>query len=113
MSGAAFPYNDSLTALGMGRLFDPAHADLDGVLRPLVTAHVPPFLGCIQHRTVLKVDEEGAVASAASGAAMETGWPPPLEFVMEVRRPFVCALWERMSEMLLFLGVVWDPAVPG
>jgi len=77
--------------------------------------HQPPpqlRIDDVEHKTYVKVDEEGTEAAAATsigivGLAVVAG-PPP--FTMVVDHPFFCAIAERQSGALLFAGVVTNPA---
>jgi serpin B len=102
--------NATLGALSIKHLFNPASADLTAMLVSPSSTPLPVFLSSLLHRTLLSVEEKGVTAAAASGVIYETGSPPPLNFVMQVDRPFLCAIWERTSELLLFLGAVNDPS---
>ena len=92
---------NSLSALGIRRLFSPA-ADLSPMGLP------GRFVGRIKHMVTIKVSEEGTEASAATAAAMIRSLVQPAE--MRVDRPFFCAIRERVSGCLLFAGIIADPA---
>ena len=98
--------NDALKLMGMSVAFGPS-ADFSRIHPP------PPRLQIndVEHKTYLKVDEEGTEAAAATSvgirAAAVLAGPPP--FTMVVDHPFFCAIAERQSGALLFAGVVTNP----
>jgi len=100
--------NRALATLGMGVALDPSEADFTD-LHPR-----PPQL-CIddvEHKTWVKVDEEGTEAAAATSVAAEAtsmivGIQPPFEMVVD--HPFFCAIAEGQSGAILFAGIVTDP----
>jgi serine protease inhibitor len=97
--------NDALKAMGMGVAFGPK-ADFSRLRPP-----PPPLrIDDVEHKTYVKVDEEGTEAAAATSvgiAAMAVMASPP-PFQMVVDHPFFCAIAERRSGALLFAGVVTD-----
>ncbi len=103
--------NDALKSLGMEAAFDPARADFSRI-------HPPPpelFIGDVEHKTYVKVDEEGTEAAAATSVgmvAMNISVPQAPPFVMVVDHPFFCAITELQSGALLFAGLVTNPTGP-
>jgi serpin B len=101
--------NDALKKMGMSVAFG-SGANFSRIHPP------PPQLQIndVEHKTYIKVDEEGTEAAAATSvgivasAAMRE--PPP--FTMVVDHPFFCAITEEQSGALLFAGVVTNPAPP-
>jgi serine protease inhibitor len=98
--------NHALTAMGMGVAFGP-EADFSRI-------HPPPRrlrIDDVEHKTYVKVDEEGTEAAAATsvgvGARFAPATPP---FEMIVDHPFFCAIVEQQSGTMLFAGVVTNPA---
>ncbi|MFV8751818.1 serpin family protein [Nannocystaceae bacterium ST9] len=92
-----------LRALGMSAAFDDS-SSFDDIL---------PDLGVITavvHQTVIKVDEKGTEAAAATGIVVgETSVPEP-DATIVVDRPFVLAIRDQPSDTLLFLGRVLEPS---
>jgi serpin B len=99
-----------LAALGMRLAFDATGADfsgMDGRRPPDVDAL---YLSAVVHKTFIEVNERGTEAAAAT-AAMTDGdalEPPPIP-VFRADRPFLYAIRDRRSGVLLFLGRVVDP----
>ena len=97
--------NDVLRALGMPSAFcDAPHPDF--------TRLNPSGALCIsdvRHKTFVDVNEEGTEAAAATSVEISfTSLAAPLQ----VDRPFVFAIRERLSGTILFLGRVMNPAAP-
>lgn len=106
--------NDTLKAMGMRLAFDDRKADFSRIpLHP--TPATPLFISDVEHKTWMKVDEEGTEAGAATSIVMElrsnSGAPGP--FVMIVDHPFFFAITEQQTGALLFAGVVMDPMLTG
>ena len=76
--------------------------------------HPPPpplLISEVEHKTYVKVDEEGTEAAAATSVSViamsVVASPPPFEMVVD--HPFFCAIAEQQSGAFLFGGVVTDP----
>jgi serpin B len=67
----------------------------------------PLVIGQVIHKTFLEVDEEGTEAAAATAVVMRKSLAQP--FCMVVDRPFLCAIRDRETGALLFIGLVLDP----
>jgi serine protease inhibitor len=105
--------NEPLQALGMTRAFHP-DAQLTGMLS---SAPGQPraerfFISSVLQSTYWKVDEEGAEAAAVTttGIRATAIARPEQPFQMIVDRPFFCAIEDRRSGALLFVGAIYDPA---
>lgn len=100
-----YDLNGPLKALGMVRAFDPNAAQFTKMADRRVS------ISAVKQLTYLKVDEEGSEAAAVTSigivalAVRQT--PPP--FQMIVNRPFFCAIEDRRSHALLFVGAIYDP----
>ena len=99
--------NDALKSLGMRQAFDAAAADFSGMdgTRDL-------FVSAVVHEGFVEVTEEGTEAAAATGVVVGVRSAPVRpEEPLEVRadRPFVWAVVERGSGVIVFAGVVTDP----
>ena len=96
---------DTLKALGMKTAFEPGRADFSGIFND------PLHIAKVRQNTFVGVGEEGTEAAAVTAveftqsAAVIREDPP---FRMIVDRPFVFAIADARSQMLLFLGVVND-----
>lgn len=94
--------NSPLKALGMKAVFDQTLADLSTMFGD---RH---FISAILQKTFVEVNEEGSEAAAVTTAVATLGIAakPPKPFEMIVDRPFLFAIVEARSGMILFLGVV-------
>jgi serpin B len=103
----AITLNDALENMGMGMAFDPQRADFAG-MRP-----APPnlFISEVKHRSVIDVDEAGTEAAAVTSVSMGTtsARPSAKPFEMTVDRPFLFAIEDRQSGLLLFEGIIHQP----
>jgi len=93
----------TLSALGMPSLFKQGDADLSGM-----DGTHDLFVSAMFHKAIVEVNEEGAEASAATGAvvkrrSLNTATP----FVVD--RPFLFAIRHQATGALLFVGRVGDP----
>ena len=93
-----------LEALGMKLPFDPERADF----APMFAGRVgKTFISEVRQKTWIAVDEEGTEAAAATGVTVgvtSARIERPIPFV--VNRPFIYALRDARTGLLLFLGVV-------
>jgi len=106
--------NESLQTLGMRRAFQPQRAQFAGMFSA-APAHSPAerfFISSVLQFTYWKVDEEGAEAAAVTsiGVRATAVARPEQPFRMIVDRPFFCAIEDRRSGALLFVGAIYDPA---
>jgi len=100
----------ALQQLGVTNAFDPALADFTGMAEPRADRG-PLVVGNILHQAFLRVDESGTEAAAATAVVVvEAAAPAPQPiFVFRADEPFLFALRDRQSGMILFLGRVTDP----
>lgn len=92
---------DVLQALGLGVAFS-AQADFSAM-----TGARELFIQSVTHEAVVKTDEDGTEAAAATAVLMgKTSLP---QFI-EVNRPFVYLVRDRATGALLFVGHVGDPS---
>ena len=102
-----------LQTLGMTRLFQPQTAELTGMFdaAPGGSQSRGFFINAVRQSTYFKVDEEGAVAAAVTsvGVRATAMRRPPPPFRMIVDRPFLCAIEDHRTGVLLFLGAIYDP----
>jgi serine protease inhibitor len=96
-----------LRALGMSQVFDPARATLGGI-----SDRKPLYLMGVMQADFVEVNEKGSEAAAVTvlmeGSAMFPE-PPPPPFQMIVNRPFVFAICDDFSGVVVFLGAVVNP----
>ena len=103
-----------LQALGMTRAFQPDGAQLTDMFSAsrgqLRTERF--FISSVLQSSYWKVDEEGSEAAAVTTTGIRAAAVArPLQpFQMIVDRPFFCAIEDRRSGALLFLGAIYDPA---
>jgi serine protease inhibitor len=106
---------DTLKAMGMRLAFDGSKADFSRIPLHPSPGTPPLFISDVEHKTWMKVDEEGTEAGAATSLVMELedaiGSSHP--FVMIVDHPFFFAITEQQSGALIFAGVVMDPTLTG
>ena len=90
-----------LRNLGLVNLFDESLADLSRISNEerLVVSKVA-------HKAVIKVDEEGSEAAAASDAGVATLSAPPS---FSVDRPFIFFIYDIDNGLPLFVGRIVDP----
>jgi serine protease inhibitor len=106
--------NEPLQALGMTRAFQPDGAQLAGMFSSapgqLRTGRF--VISSVVQSTYWKVDEEGSEAAAVTtiGIRAAAVTRPVQPFRMIVDRPFFCAIEDRRSGALLFVGAIYDPA---
>lgn len=97
--------SESLTALGVRDVFDPAVSDFS----PLTAEADGVFLSKAEHAARVAIDEQG-VTAAAYTVMMEAGAaePPEEEVDFVLDRPFVFAITSNDS-LPLFVGIVNEP----
>ena len=94
-----------LRALGMAIAFDcapPEMADFTRMHRPQEVC-----ITNVKHKTYVDVNEEGTEAAAVTSVEMGVTSMPP---TLEIDRPFLFAIRERLSGTILFLGAIRNPA---
>ncbi|HME82101.1 MAG TPA: serpin family protein [Candidatus Eremiobacteraceae bacterium] len=114
---AQYVLNGPLQALGMKRAFEAGAAQFQELFEPAPGQSAGPnfFISSVLQATYLKVDEEGSEAAAVTsiGITMTAVRPEPPPFRMIVDRPFFCAIEDRRSHALLFVGAIYDPESSG
>lgn len=95
----------ALARLGMRRATRPGQADFGGI------SELGPAISSVVHRAVLEVNEEGAEAAAATAVVMTVSAMLPVEppFHLRADRPFLLAIRDRQSGIILFLGAIIAP----
>ena len=102
--------DDTLRALGMARAFDPRQADFTGMAKPADPAD-RLFLARVFHKAFVRVDEKGTEAAAATAGSLartSAQIGPTQEFRAD--HPFLFAIRDTASGLVLFLGRVADPS---
>ena len=106
--------NEALQTIGMTRAFHPDAAQLTGMFSSArgQTRALRFFISSVLQSTYWKVDEEGSEAAAVTttGIRATAVARPEQPFRMIVDRPFFCAIEDRRSGALLFVGAIYDPA---
>ena len=100
----AMDLEGALRALGMTEPFEREQADFSGM--SLRSSEL--FVAHFRHLTSLDVNELGSEAAAATGMTISFGIKPP-PFLMVVDRPFLMAIRDQLSGLLLFMGSVLEP----
>lgn len=103
--------NDALKAMGMQRVFDENEAELAGI--GVDADGNPSMLGRAQQEVVLRVDEVGTEAAAVTTLEYyAVGAAPPVESIdITLDAPFVYAVVDLQTGMLLFAGFLDNPAL--
>lgn len=97
--------NGELTDMGMGIAFNPQMADFSGISTdPLVISEV-------KHKSFIEVNEEGTEAAAVTSVGAVVTSVGPEVYALRVDRPFLFAIREMGTGLILFLGQVNDPSV--
>ena len=92
----------TLQALGMVDPFAPG-ADFSGMSKSRL------WIGGVIHEAVIKTDEEGSEAAAATAVVMRGGAPPKAT-VFSFDRPGLLAVRDMKTGTILFLGRISNPA---
>lgn len=105
--------SDQLTLLGMPLAFN-SQADFSGI-----NGHQPPdeaalWISAIFHKAFVEVNEEGTEAAAATAISVTftaARWrsKPPAIPIFRADHPFLFAIRDRRSGLILFLGRIADP----
>uniref|UniRef100_A0A0E0R607 Serpin domain-containing protein n=1 Tax=Oryza rufipogon TaxID=4529 RepID=A0A0E0R607_ORYRU len=100
----------ALEQLGLRLPFSPELADLSDMVEDDCSGS-PLFVGDVQHKAVIEVNEEGTVAAAATMTRMPPSGvpPPPVDFVAD--HPFAYFIVEEMSSAVVFAGHIVDPSM--
>lgn len=94
----------TLRAMGMLDAFEPGRADFSGI------SAEPLAISDVIHEAVVRVDEEGTEAAAATAVVMKTSSVSPSRPpVFRADRPFAFLIRDRASGTILFMGRLADP----
>ena len=93
-----------LSAMGISPAFTPM-ADFSGM------SAEPLFIGWVKQKTYVEVNEQGTEAAAVTGVGVRAMAirKEPRPFEMIVDHPFLIAIREKKTGLLLFLGAIFDP----
>jgi len=96
---------DKLQGLGMIDAFDATRANFS---RMITVPGENVFISAVKHKTFMEVNEEGTEAAAVTSVEIGvTSFPGPADpFEMIVNRPFFCAIVDKDSGLILFMGKV-------
>ncbi len=94
-----------LRAMGLVAPFSLEQADFDGIAPEPNDLYVSNVL----HQASISVDENGTEAAAATGIAISVSELEPVTLV--INRPFIYAVRERETGLVLFLGRVMNPSL--
>lgn len=97
---ADFTLNIILEQMGITDIFHPQKANLSRISNHSV------YLSRIIHKATIQVNEEGTVASAATGAIFANKATPPRFFA---NRPFAFLIIDKKTKSMLFGGQVRNP----
>ena len=97
---------EALKTLGMGVAFDPARANLGGMLPREYLARGNAYISDVKHKTFLEVTEWGTEAAGATSVEVGVTSVPPS---LVIDRPFLAAIRDNRTGTVLFLGQIVDP----
>jgi serpin B len=96
-----FSLKQSLAGMGMPSAFD-EQADFSGI-NGLKNLYIQDAL----HKGYVEVNEEGTEAAGATGVVVGVVSMPPMFWA---DHPFLILIWDRVTESILFMGRVVNPA---
>ncbi len=98
--------NEPLSAMGMAIALSPATAQFDRIHE----LDVPTWISQVRHKSFVEVNEEGTKAAAVTSGAMRAlAAVPAVPFNFVADRPFLYAIQDELTGVLLFVGVMHDP----
>ncbi len=104
-----FALREVLIEMGMLNAFAPLSANFSGIdgTRDL-------YIDKLEHKTIIKVDENGTEAAAASGAALGlTAMDENPPMLVSINHPFIFVIQDQETGLLLFIGRVLNPTKTG
>jgi serpin B len=93
----------ALSAIGMRLAFDPSRADFSQL-----RAERDVFISGVRHKAVVEVNEEGTEAAAATSVEISIT-SARSGFSLIVDRPFLFAIRDERTKVILFLGAILEP----
>lgn len=106
---SAISLRDTLGALGMRLAFDRMKADFTGIANPK-DPRDRLFISDVFHKAVVKLDEEGTEAFAATDVFSARGGMEDPPKIFRADHPFLFILRDTRTGMILFMGRVADPS---
>jgi serpin B len=97
--------NETLQQLGMGIAFTD-FADFSGI------SSIPLQISNVRQKTFVSIDEKGGEAAAVTSVeiiATSAGLPNPPKVVFRADRPFLFAIRENSTGVVLFMGKIGRP----
>jgi serpin B len=94
--------NDALRSMGAPNAFTPRESDFSGI-----TDDEPLYLDAVLHQTFVSIDEEGTESRGATVQERDVTKPPAVRVTVD--RPFVFAIRDRRSGLVLSAGWVVEP----
>ena len=105
---AGYDLKQSLREMGMPDAFDESAANLSGLASlDLLPGNL--YVGKATHDAYAKVNEEGTEAAAVTTIVAETLSIPPPPPHFNADRPFLFAIYDEQSGLILFMGSISDP----
>lgn len=106
----SYKLQPSLQNLGLNDMFNPWGANNF----ENITTDVPLFVSFVKHKAFIEVDESGSEAAAATAIGADTlisldSSPPPSPPVFRANHPFLFVIYDKESDLILFMGKVQDP----
>lgn len=98
----------ALQALGVTDAFDPQLADFTNMAKP-PDGRDRLYVSSVIHKAFVKVDEHGTEAAAATAVAAIGGAPPPKSTELHADHPFLFAIVDKTTGLIMFMGRVVDP----
>jgi serine protease inhibitor len=93
----------ALSAAGIRSAFDPSRADFSEL-----RTERDVFISGVRHKAVVEVNEEGTEAAAVTSVVISIT-SARAGFSLVVDRPFLFAIREERTGVILFLGAILDP----
>jgi serpin B len=107
----ALSLRDTLKAMGMTTPFDRVGADFSNMAA--VTPDNNLWISEVLHKTFIGVDEYGTEAAGASIVLEMGGGGPPDDLPITLNRPFIFAIYDHVTQTVLFIGRVMNPLDEG
>lgn len=99
-----YTLNDMLDAMGITDAFDPNVADFSGI-----TGNHDLSISTAIHQAYVRVDEQGTEAAAATGVVSQVTSALLSQHTFRADHPFVFMIYDKQTDLILFLGQVTNP----